>query len=414
MQIALKGPNGLYVCAENGGGIDPRIAGEVAVRCNRPERREWETFELIVLNETQAALQTYNRHYVTAEGGGASFLRTDATSIGIWETLTVIPAAGLFRTWDGRHILSVRTDLEDPVVDATRVWTPPLAMEVLKPPPPPVNIKQFRGGYIIPNALPGIPYGDGQRIWTPAYGCYDEFWRAAIRRAYKDRGYTHFPYNCAGLPYSTYYPELRDDSARVARDLDELEQDGLVPVVVATDDRNPDVVLGSFRDNAHRIRVCFPLWEMNGVMKNDTSRMQRLIAAVRATAPDADCYLHFTPGHSAIGLPEWDAWKWCQQQGTVGLLAQGPNIISGTNPAFEGRGLETSAVRLAGLVGYQVPGTDDHVPPAWAGVNQRTVKFEWGVWEAFHQGLAESAMRAYTDAFMRPAQHVSGFCDGGS
>jgi hypothetical protein len=41
-------------------------------------------------------------------------------------------------------------------------------------------------------------------------------------------------YNGAGLPYANDYPELADDRARVARDLDGLDLDGLVPAAVVT------------------------------------------------------------------------------------------------------------------------------------------------------------------------------------
>ena len=127
----------------------------------------------------------------------------------------------------------------------------------------------WRGSFCIPGALPGSPYGNGSRIWTPAYRCYDDHWRAEIRKAYLARKYTHFVYNAGGLPYGSDYPELADDPARVARDLEELLEAGLVPVVCCTDDRQPSTVLNSIeRDLAclkvrltakSREKFCFPI-----------------------------------------------------------------------------------------------------------------------------------------------------------
>ena len=86
-----------------------------------------------------------------------------------------------------------------------------LSAQAAKPKPPPASLRDWRGSFVIPGALPGIPYGDGARIWTPAYGCYDATWRAKLRDAYVQRGYTHFVYNCAGLRMRDDYPELADD-----------------------------------------------------------------------------------------------------------------------------------------------------------------------------------------------------------
>jgi hypothetical protein len=213
-------------------------------------------------------------------------------------------------------------------------------------------------------------------------------------------------YNCAGLPYANDYPELADDPARVARDLDELDRDGLVPVVVGTDDRQNGELARSFVANGARVRVCFPMWEMNGVLHNDLAAMQACILATRAAAPQADCYLHFTPGHGSISEDEAGGWRWCQDHGTVGLLAQGANRFPPEDPASGGQGLESTAIRLAGRV-------DLGAPPSWAGLHQLTVKFEYGVFDVYHGGVGESEQRAYTAAFLAFAPHVVGFCDGG-
>ena len=410
MRVALKAANNLYVCAEEGGGIDTRDPQTpIAVRANREKAAAWETFQVHFLDQQRVALETSEGFFLTAELGGGSALRTNERGIGPWEQFTPIGSmqdgVGL-RTWDGEHFVCAEVGSPDPVVNATRVrkqsWET-FQVTILEAD---VDIKRWAGATVIPDALPGIPFGDGRRIWTPAYGCYDDFWRGRIREAYRQRGYTHFVYNTAGLPYRDQYPELADDAGRVARDLDELEFDNFVPVVVATDDRRNGVLASSFVANGARIRVCFPMWEMNGVLRDNLAAMQRLIVATRNAAPQADCYLHFTPGHASISPDEAGGWRWSQDQGVVGLLAQGSNEFAAEDPMTGGRGLESTAIRLAGR-------TDLGAPASWAGLHQLTVKFEYGVLEIFNGGVSEEAQRTYTAQFLANAPHVVGFCDGG-
>ncbi len=268
------------------------------------------------------------------------------------------------------------------------------------------NLKVWRGAFCIPNVFRDIPYGDGHRIWTPAYGCYDAPRRAQIRAAYVARGYTHFVYNCAGKPYRDDYPELADDAVRVERDLNELEADGIVPVVCATDDRQPLRVLNSFTLNGNRIKIAFPCWEQNGPLPS-TADQKELIEKVHQSAPKADLYLHFTPGHGSISEDEPGGWHWCQSIGTVGLLAQGDNRFAAEPPDVGGRGLESTAIRLAGRV-------DLGAPASWAGLNQLTVKFEYGIKDIYDGGhVSEQQMADYTSVFLAHAPHVVGYCDGG-
>lgn len=259
---------------------------------------------------------------------------------------------------------------------------------------PAVDRRLWRGSFVIPNFFP-----DGERLWTPAYGTYSDEKRRQARDGYRARGYTHFVYNCAGLPYGDDYPELADDRERVARDLDELGASGLLSVVCATDDRRGGNLADGFIANGQRIGICFPGWEFNGWL--DTNGMKRCIADTRHAASNADCYIHFTPGHGSIDADEAGGWRWCQAIGVTGLLAQGSNEFPPGDPQAEGEGLESTALRLAGL------------HPAWAGLHLLTVKFEYGVWRAYQGGVSEEAMRDYTREFLRSAPHVSGYCDGG-
>lgn len=413
MKIALK-VAGLYVSAELGGGVDSRLHKyPPALIANREEVGVWETFEVEKVDETHVALKTCNGNYVTAEGGGGSYLRTNETSRGVWETFAWMQIGNVVSliAWDGIHMLGASVANLN-VVDARHVWQG-FGVEVLEAPAPPLpDLRVWKGLFCIPNAVDGIPYGDGKRIWTPAYGCYDDFWRQVIREHYTSRGYTHFPYNCAGLPYANDYPELADDAARVARDLTELESAGIVPVVFATDDRNPWVLCQSFVANAAAIKVCVPVWEMNGPLGNPDKAIEEqnckdAILRTRNAAPNADCYLHFTPGHGSISYAsEMGGWQWCQANGTVGLLAQGDNRFAAEDPKTGGEGLESTAVRLAGL-------TDQGAPAGWAGMHQLTVKFEYGIYDMYHGNVHEDDLCAYTMEFLKYAPNVVGYCDGG-
>jgi hypothetical protein len=288
-----------------------------------------------------------------------------------------------------------------------------LSRHAAKPKPPPASLRDWRGSFVIPNGLPGIPYGDGARIWTPAYGCYDAYWRDRMRDAYIARGYTHFVYNCAGLPYANDYPELADDWHRVERDLIELIDAGLVPVVCATDDRNPWVLCESFVANVDLVPIVFPVWEMNGPLGNPDKAIEEqnckdAILRTREAAPDSECYLHFTPGHGSISYAsEIGGWQWCQANGTTGLMAQGDNKFAAEDAKTGGEGLESTAIRLQGCV-------ELGIPASWAGMSQLTVKFEYGIYDAYYNPtLSEQAMRDYTRDFLAYAPHVSGYCDGG-
>jgi len=414
MKVALKGWNGLYIAAEDGGGHDTRVAGVgAALRANRAEIGPWETFDLEFLDLTRCTLKTSGGFFVTAEGGGGSYVRTNELSPGVWETFRFIGIQeGLMLiTWDQLHQLGL-AEGPDPVIDACRAWQA-LSVEVLEKPRPPLPpLDYWRGCFCLPNALPGIPYGDGKRIWTPAYGCYDDGWRASIRAEYVKRGYTHFPYNVAGLPYGSDYPELADDPARVARDLTELEGAGIIPVVFATDDRNPTVLPQAFIECAQLMKIVVPVWEMNGPLGNPDKAIEEqnckdAILRTISAAPLAKCYLHFTPGHGSISYEsEMGGWEWCQANGTTGLLAQGDNHFAVEDPQTGGEGLESTAVRLAGL-------TDQGAPAAWAGMNQLTVKFEYGIWDMYHGTVSETELCTYTMEFLGYAPHVSGYCDGG-
>lgn len=274
-------------------------------------------------------------------------------------------------------------------------------------PPITVDIRKWRGAFCIPGALPGQPagFGDGERIWTPAYGAYDDVWRPRILAAFKARGYTHFVYNTAS-PNGVYhndYPKTADDPARARRDLIEIRAAGLVPVCPAYDDTMLDAPLESFRQNADLIPVCFPMWEMNGPFEGDTARINACVLATRAAAPAADCYIHFTAGHGAGGEPEGAWWQWAASVGVVGLLSQDDGYERKPDGDVEGT--------AAGLVDTQRHFRGEVA--GWEGLNLLNVAFEQITTPLYHSGWTEAQQLAYGAELMTLAKGIAGFCDGG-
>jgi hypothetical protein len=79
----LQASNGLFVCAENGGGG--------IVVADRPVAQGWETFDVERVDATHVAFKTYDgKHYVCAEEAGARPLVANRTALGPWETFEVI------------------------------------------------------------------------------------------------------------------------------------------------------------------------------------------------------------------------------------------------------------------------------------------------------------------------------------
>lgn len=279
------------------------------------------------------------------------------------------------------------------------------------PPMPP--LLPWRGAFVIPDALPGIPLGDGRRIWTPAFRCYQgTVWQQRIIEQFKARGYTHFPYNCAGSIYHRdYLPDLPDDPYAVRRDLLMLLNAGIIPVVAACDDQNGGNVepWQSFTANADLIPIAFPMWEINGPLGVATAngdgtysgRIITCIANTAAAAPKAKLYLHFTAGHGAPGYPnERQSWRYVKGAfGVRGLLSQddGYNRNPETgDPVGTAAGLQDTAQRL-GEEGLENVAFEQSTTPVY---------HHWAGWTEAHQ-------RAYGAELMRLAPLTTGYCDGG-
>ena len=92
-RICLQTWMGTYVCAENGGGD--------LVVVNRPEAKEWETFELNRLDEDHITLKAHNGQYLCAENGGGTIIVANRGEAHEWEKF------GLFIDHNGLVSLSV-------------------------------------------------------------------------------------------------------------------------------------------------------------------------------------------------------------------------------------------------------------------------------------------------------------------
>lgn len=87
-RVALRTANGQYLCAENGGG------GEVVA--NRTTMGPWETFTIVhadlsggeISSGQGVLLRTANGQFLCAEGGGGREVTADRAAIGPWETFT--------------------------------------------------------------------------------------------------------------------------------------------------------------------------------------------------------------------------------------------------------------------------------------------------------------------------------------
>lgn len=273
----------------------------------------------------------------------------------------------------------------------------------------------WSGAFVIPAALPGQPegYGDQARIWTPAYGTYPDAERPRILEQFVARypGGMFVINSASEFTYHSDYPPLPDDPARLARDLSEIEAVGLVPVVCATDDTKGGVLTRAFIANGARIRIAFPMWEMNGPLpmpaydpETDTFQgpMVDCIKATISAAPYADVYIHFTAGHGSIGLPERKGWEYCKRLGVVGLLSQDDGFwreghALDADPEGTAAGLADTAMRL-GTLGLL------------------NVAFEQTTTPVYHkyQGWDEAHQQAYGAYLLAHAPGIAGFCDGGT
>jgi hypothetical protein len=119
----IKAENGRYVSAEQGGGLNG-FERRDALIANRVEAGEWETFTEEEHGDGTVSLRCSNGMYVCAEDGGGGPVSTNRTAAGPWERFRRFVASDgrvHYLCFDGVHFLRARTDLAQPVVDATGI-----------------------------------------------------------------------------------------------------------------------------------------------------------------------------------------------------------------------------------------------------------------------------------------------------
>lgn len=277
----------------------------------------------------------------------------------------------------------------------------------------PDGLHEWSGAFCIPDAMPGQPagFGDGTRIWTPAYGAYPDVWRRQMLSRYLQRGYTHFVYNIASPDgvYHNDYPALPDDPTRARRDLTEILSAGLIPVVACCNDAN-----GGSTDPYRSVAACqdlipiaFPMWEQNGDLGVDTmvngvsvGRNADAIMNTRAALlPQTLLYVHFTAGHGAGAEPEGEWWQWFARAANgQGLLSQDDHW---NDPTVTASGLTDTARHLHG----QVPG--------WEGLHLDNVAFECQTTVLYHEGRTEQEGLNFMRQVLSAAVGIAGYCDSG-
>lgn len=98
-KVALRAHNGQYVCAEDGGNQD--------LVANRNTHREWETFEIVELEDNHIALKACNGKFVRAKGGGGGKLIADRYWIKNHETFLLVNRGSnmiALRTYNGKYV----------------------------------------------------------------------------------------------------------------------------------------------------------------------------------------------------------------------------------------------------------------------------------------------------------------------
>lgn len=77
-KVCIQSWMGTYVCAEKGGGH--------IVVVNRPEAKEWETFEIHRISEDEVTIKSHNGQFLCAENGGGTIVVANRNEPSTWET----------------------------------------------------------------------------------------------------------------------------------------------------------------------------------------------------------------------------------------------------------------------------------------------------------------------------------------
>jgi len=187
---------------------------------------------------------------------------------------------------------------------------------------PPVPLDQpFHGAFCIPDALPGIPFGDGRRIWTPAFACYRGLgdWQDRMIAVLQARRYTWLEYQLSGRPYGSDYPEIPLDVAAIVADLTKIRQAGLGTIIAFRDDVGTDCAyLQPVADATQDLVDCvMGIYESNGVFAEPDgsysaatyAKVEDVLRQQRALWPRAINAFHSTSQmNGQRGFGERDFW----------------------------------------------------------------------------------------------------------
>ena len=284
------------------------------------------------------------------------------------------------------------------------------------------SILPFKGAFCIPDALPGLPFGDGRRIWTPAFGCYEERHQDQILRACLDRGHTHFMYNWVGWPYGSDYPCLQADPKRTRRDLQKIQDAGLLAIVCLLDEiegNRSAYAEGMIDECGDLIPISMLMWECNEVLRpdvwNDESRrwtfgdMIPLCVWAANRLPKTFRAIHFTSSHGAGGDNEPLWWTHV----TSGYAPQWlpPGLLQGQlhqtdffhEPRHTGEAIESTAVRLTGKI--------DNA--AWAHAKAECIAFEQQTTMLYHRARSEAEGIWFTRQMLPFCPTIAGWMDSG-
>jgi lysophospholipase L1-like esterase len=114
-RVALRCSTGHYLCAE-GGGNGALVADRLALG-------PWETFELIDLGNSLAALKSVSGLYVCAENGGGQNISVNRGRLAGWETFTIVPQGPgfAFKTLSGHYLSATSGGGSSVVASATQL-----------------------------------------------------------------------------------------------------------------------------------------------------------------------------------------------------------------------------------------------------------------------------------------------------
>lgn len=271
--------------------------------------------------------------------------------------------------------------------------------------PAPLPFVPFTGAFCIPDALPGIPFGDHARIWTPAFGCYRGTpWQGAMLAEIVKRGYGWIELQVSGNPYHTDYPEIPLDVPAMVADLIACRKAGVRTILAFRDDQGPDLsYLAPLAAATQGLVDCvMGIYEMNGVFQDNIDTVASVLHQQRVLWPKAITAFHSTTqDDGSAGFGDSAFWNRVAPDVDVYFLQQ-----SGWNHA-----VAATADRCSDFAWRLNNGHN-----GWPQLKYGVVEFELttsvtyrGQPEAYGVQMMHDVFAAMTDPTAKP----TGFMDGG-